>query len=402
VSSCLHPGAGSEQTLSDRVFLTMRAHVNESVQDGQRLRGVDHVLLLGDLIYADATGDAFDPHSPFERFKTRYRRAFGGPLSTIGSHAHWLFSHVPTYFSIDDHEIRNDWARGSNIDVQGDEKFPGSGEDPLSVREIIALNKEEVAGLDEAFNFLVHEPDAGARFWHSFESAGVPFFVFDTRSERVYGEEGGDVDLLMSPVQREGFKAWLRDQANDPAKPIFLASGSALAPVSKEVLRDPLVASREDSLLAYPRFLEFLHDCLVGVKNPIVWLAGDLHLNLVSKVTIERNQHSVCLTQVIASGLFTPLPFISPSPHGFDVRSGSFDLGELRMTVSHRLMSSVTQASFVRIDFEPTTMKMVVGAYAMDSKSVSTEAICIASEEVDLRIGPLAPAAVQENENEQS
>lgn len=402
VSSCLHPGAGSEQTLSDQVFLMMRGHVTERVEQGERLRGVDHVLLLGDLIYADATGEAFDPHSPFERFKTRYRRAFGGPLSSIGRHAHWLFSHVPTYFSIDDHEVQNNWARGISDGFRDDFKAMGTKtiDQDCCDKGPVTLNEDEVAALDEAFNFLVHVPDAGARFWHSFESAGVPFFVFDTRTERIYGERSGEIDFLMNEAQRKGFKDWLDEQVNDSKQPLFLASGSALAPVSKEVLRDPAVVGREDSLLAYPGFLSFLHDCLVDLKNPIVWLAGDLHINLVSRVTIERNERKIQLTQVTASGLFTPLPFINPSALAFDVRESTCQLGDLRVTASHKLLSSGTQASFVRVDFDPSTMKMVVASYAADRRSAFPQAACVTSEVIDLLSEPQVSTASKENANE--
>jgi cholesterol oxidase len=334
--SCLHPGLGTERQRSDSVFETMRPHL----KDRTGRRGVDHLLLLGDQIYADATGDLLDPHAAHERFRKRYMEAFGGPTATIGQHAHFIMSHLPTYFSIDDHEIHNDWQNAPN--------------EPQTP-ELRAREKE---ALDSAYDFLIHEKRAGERgvFWHDFESAGFPFFAFDTRAERQSDVDRGEVRALISPEQQAGFRAWLA-RPRDPQKPLFISTGTSLIPLTKGPVETPQLSLKDDGLLGYPAFLSWLVRELDPVKDRrIVWLSGDVHSSSCAELCLTlSDQKSISMIGIASSGLFASLPFINTSSRSYVHEDSappvSVRVGEVEITSKQYLLVDDCVSSFVRVDF---------------------------------------------------
>lgn len=336
VGACLHPGIGAERQRSDSVFGEMKRHL----ADGRDLRGVDHLQLLGDQIYADATGELFDPKSPHERFRLRYVEAFGGPTAHIGQNAHFIMSHLPTYFSVDDHEIRNDWSRNSR---------PGA--------KLRDLEREEEA-LDAAYDFLVHEPQdqEKRRFWYSFVSAGFSFFVFDTRSERDRHIDRARVDALIGRQQQDGFRGWLEERRAESG-PVFFSTGSSLVPITHACAETIQLARHDDGLLGFTGFLEWLTEQLQDFRGrPIVWLSGDVHASSVCDVELRLAEgEPVRVIAVAASGLHAPLPFINTpaasfphDPHGPPVRIA---LGRLAIASKQRLLVEDCVSNFVRVDW---------------------------------------------------
>ena len=92
----------------------MCLHVNESAyrllpgESKDRLppacaAGIDHVLLVGDQIYADATADLFDTSELRERWARYYREAFGA------RYLRRVLARVPIYMALDDHEFEDNW-----------------------------------------------------------------------------------------------------------------------------------------------------------------------------------------------------------------------------------------------------------------------------------------------------
>lgn len=343
VGSCLYPGLGTERQRSDSVFKAMRAHLFDSSLG----RGVDHLLLLGDQIYADATGELLDPHAAYERFRKRYKEAFGGLTAKTGEHAHFVMSHVPTYFSIDDHEIHNDFQNDPNTKRTNEQRT------------------RERDGLDSAYDFLIHGPRTGGKgvFWHAFESAGFSFFVFDTRTERQRGVPRTDVRALLSEDQQKGFQAWLlaQQRAN---KPIFFSTSSSLIPLTKEQVEFPELSLDDDGLLSYSGFLEWLAAELRSVRSrTIVWLSGDVHTSSFADIALAAEGcESVSLVGVASSGLFAPLPFINTPTRSF-VKSGEdsrveVKVGDLTISATQRPLVEDGISSFVRIDWQDGVLRV--------------------------------------------
>ena len=126
LGSCWYPGSWFDQQQSDRIFAKIQdLVVNEP--------GIDHLLLVGDQIYADASYGIFDIAEDRERFQESYRHAFRGGWAS------WVMSHVPTYFAIDDHEFRDNYPTAR------------PGDDLQKLHELGA------EAIQEAWNFQVHD-----------------------------------------------------------------------------------------------------------------------------------------------------------------------------------------------------------------------------------------------------
>ena len=336
VGSCLHPGLGSERQRSDSVFEAMRDHLKDRPEG----RGVDHLLLLGDLIYADATGELLDPHAAHERFRKRYKDALGGLAAKAGQHAHFVMSHLPTYFSIDDHEIHNDW-----------QSTPGV----LLTSEL--RNREENA-LDSAYDFLIHREREGeqGRFWYEFESGGASFFVFDTRTERLGNVDRANVRALINEEQQAGFRAWIARQ-RDSESPIFFSTGSSLIPITKARAEAPELTLKEDGLLGYTGFLAWLTSELQPVRaRRIVWLSGDVHSSSCAELELRLpDKDPVSVIGIASSGLFAPLPFINTASRSYVHKDAAppveVQTGALTISSRQYILVEDCVSSFVRVDW---------------------------------------------------
>jgi cholesterol oxidase len=175
----------------------MQKHVGLDEPSQTQIQGVDHILFLGDQIYADATADLFDPKAEYEKYRSSYRKAW----SSRG--ARRLLRNVPSYFVVDDHEYDNDYAGYLAL---SEEEIEGL---PLSESLQYEINLQQIDYARRmAWVFLKHDQawDHDEVHLHQeFVSAGYPFFVFDTRFERKQLPRN-DVEALVSAKQLAAFK----------------------------------------------------------------------------------------------------------------------------------------------------------------------------------------------------
>lgn len=342
--SCLYPGFPFERQLSTAIFEGMRTQLAD--QPGRR--GADAVILLGDQIYADATAGMLDPLTKYERFRYPYRQAFGNPA------AQRLMSHIPVYMAVDDHEYRDNWRGNENV------------EEGLAAGEKLTPEQREFQySRSMAWLFQMHHDNAWdgdhVRLWYECQCAGYPLFVFDTRFQRQLSTT--DRTRLLDDEQFKAFERWLDQQADDAVPVIFLASGSPLGPVSRDLTGAPALAAHDDSLFAYPRFLAHLTrrfaqlDANQGWTPRVVWLTGDPHLSCITELTFGAGEHRLALTQVCCSGLFAPLPFINAIAAHYDWQE-PFSLrlehhGEPLHVEGEQTLLTDHQQHFVRIDLLP-------------------------------------------------
>lgn len=321
--SCLYPGFPFERKLSTAIFDGMRTQL----VDQPGLRGADAVVLLGDQIYADATAGLLDPLTKYERFRYPYRQAFGNPA------AQRLMSHIPVYLAVDDHEYRDNW-RGSTTFDNGLGLAQRSAREEGAAREERVSREERSAREEREFQysrsmawlFQMHHDNAWngdhVRLWYDCQCGGYPLFVLDTRFQRRLS--ANDRTRLLDAEQFEAFERWLEQQASGLAPVIFLASGSPLGPVSRDLIAAPALAAHDDSLLAYPRFLAHLTRRFAQLKTDqgwaprVVWLTGDPHLSCLAEFTFRVGGDQLAVTQICCSGLFAPLPFINANAADYD------------------------------------------------------------------------------------
>jgi hypothetical protein len=144
-----------------------------------------------------------------------------------------------------------------------------------------------------------------------------PVFVMDTRSERTLAAPAQPARLI-SAAQMDALLKWLRD-VKDSRKPKFIVSGSVVVPILGSAHSNG-AWRREDGWAGYPLDLAEVLKCVIDEQiEGVVFVGGDLHVSGVAKMTVSEEHRSKAIEcwQVVASGLYAPLPFVNPDPRGF-------------------------------------------------------------------------------------
>ncbi len=288
---CRHPGNGFESEVSGRA---MQALASAADSPG----GPAFALLTGDQIYADAMGGIFDVEERFEKFVTRYQRAFDANAFRA------VASRIPLYMAADDHEIADGWSRARLRAMN-----LGSAER--------AANKRAYEWGRTLFyaHQRLHGPDgtdpeqlprkSDSLGWYRFEAAGVPFFVMDTRFER-----DANVPELLHGTQKTALEAWLDELGNDDT-PKFIVSGAVFAPGQASYVEDLPSARAADNWQGFPRERAWLAREIAGRKlRNVVFLSGDYHCGAVGALSLFDGQGgSVQAYAIVSPPFYAPYPF---------------------------------------------------------------------------------------------
>ncbi|MEN9866247.1 MAG: hypothetical protein RL748_1837, partial [Pseudomonadota bacterium] len=187
------------------------------VQDPATLKP-ELLLLLGDQIYSDATAGLLDP----SRADARYLRP----------HEDWLrmpplrevMRKIPVYCMLDDHEIIDNWsplrAHAKSWHMTQGRKYYRQFQPRVSNPLPLQQGSQDL--------------------WCAFLHKGIPFFMCDTRTERMERKAGNAQHAsIMEKRQMRALKHWLIRNC-DPTQPKIISSASILLPRH--------VASASDSL----------------------------------------------------------------------------------------------------------------------------------------------------------
>jgi cholesterol oxidase len=363
VGSCRYPGSPFDSLLADRVFERMFRHVKVGQdEEGREKRGIDHVLFIGDQIYADATADVFDTRELRERFAGQYRDVFGTP------NMRRLLASVPTYMALDDHEFDDNWpGDADNLDPS----------DPLVRRSRNNFQYGLAAAMayqwsmssrtgwrpPDPANWPVNH-DTG--IWYHFESGGLPFFMMDTRTERTLRQAGPATAKLVCKRQLDELKQWL--SAADPGRPKFIVSGSVLAPIEKRFVEQKYLSRNNDGWAGYPEtWRELTHFIVDQQIRKVVFIAGDYHfsafakLNLMSEEITRKGggKKDVPAYQIVSSGLFVPLDFVNAKSDDYGCNTNTnhplpFSDGHAAIEVVDPDLVCSRCSHFLRVDAEST------------------------------------------------
>lgn len=320
VCSCRYPGSPFDENLADSIFQPMLGHVDDSrsVTHNASAKDIDHVLLIGDQIYADATADIFDTRELREHFTRPYREAFGA------RHMRRLMASVPTYMAIDDHEFEDNWPGNASM------LLVPSNPDPV-VQRYMNIFWNGLAAV-WAYQWSMSPRNAPPQptppattndlgLWYTYESGGLPFFVMDTRTERDLRQDDISVHQanVVGPRQLQALKAWLLKPENQD-KPKFIISGTVLAPAAKDFVQKKWLYRNSDSWWGYPAtWQELVHHIVKHNIKRVVFIAGDYHLSTLAKLTLSSNVAStqVRAYSIVASAYFAPLPFANSHPDDY-------------------------------------------------------------------------------------
>ncbi len=330
--SCLHPGFVLSRDLSDSIFENLWQQI--VARDGP-----DFLLLLGDQIYADATAGLFDPKANYERYRMRYREAFGA------RGMRQVLSHIPTYFVLDDHAYKDNFSGVTQI--------------------------SEVAELDvakaEALNFQTRLNNTG-KFWSDFEVHQQPFFCFDTRFDRDSTLQRTLLESLIGDDQAAEFNTWV--DKNKACKTLFICTGSPVLPISRDFVRHPEMSPTSDTLIAYSGFLKFFIETLADYSGKVVLLSGDPHLSCRGSATLSLRgkDHSVMIESIVASPLNGPFPFANAKEKDFLWRQDQqirLPGGAVEINFNQQLLSTSAQ-QFCQIDYSKITGQIDVRVYSTE------------------------------------
>lgn len=302
VGSCRYPGTPFESAASDAIFKGMLPHIEGSAD---ALPGVHMLFLIGDQIYADATANILDSRAGRERYGQKYRDAF------TSENARSVLARLPTHFAIDDHEIADAW----------------SGENPESPLFQQAMRSAKVFLSSGRKHRPVdrEQKRLSDHLWYSLSQRQehcCPTFVMDTRSEReprVHAKGPGAQFATLD--QFSALADWLTAMNREPwaNMPKFIMCGVGIAPISRDFAGFGTTWRSHDGWPGYPLALarilsKILHDQI----QHVVFVSGDLHLSSASKLTLRHKDIEVTAWQVVASGLYAPMPFAGAQPTSYD------------------------------------------------------------------------------------
>ena len=302
----------------DKVFRSILAQIENG-------RPIDKLLMLGDQIYADDLNFLF-PDQGVDEYLSRYREVFSQKYFSD------LVSHTPTYMTLDDHEIEDNWpARATTQDFM--RKFPAAMHAYLTYQ----LSHSPVFPYDAAGR-LIQPP---GRYWYQFEDGCCEFFVMDTRTERLYSDEGERIQVI-GHNQMHALKNWLAD-GSERVK--LVATSIPFFP--------DLAGPGKDRWDSFPNQRnEILTHIRENRVRRVVFLSGDVHSSMTAELRHPEDPEFK-IVSVVSS------PFFWPYPHGF--ASGFQTSGVLLHSPGFRLRRAAPVHStdnFARVGVSPDQIRV--------------------------------------------
>ncbi len=259
----------------DKTFRAILGQIDQGVQ-------TDLVLMTGDQIYADDLA-FIAPDQTLDAFNERYRDAFAQP------HIRKLMSRVPTYMTLDDHEIEDAWpanATAKDFVI----KYPAA----IHAYQTYQMSHSPLLPM-VSDNHMSGVPE---KYWYTFSDGCCDFFVSDVRTER-YLSNDVHMRRIMSDEQLQALMGWLAD-----------GSGQVKCVVtSVPFFPDPISSSDgEDKWAGFLRQRDELLDLVCEEEIPrVVFLAGDYHFSMKSELS-SPDKPGFKILSIISSSFFWPYP----------------------------------------------------------------------------------------------
>lgn len=367
LGSCRYPGVLWKIKNADRIFNPMNADL--------RNKSVRCVLMIGDQIYADEFNQIIPVGrgDTAEEFQDRYVKAFSS------TNMRRLLRSVPTYMILDDHEIEDNWTQ---------DKLRGK-----------SLLFNLAIGAYMSYQWSHGPRSFGRLLYYTFDVAGYPCFVLDTRTQRYKDTEDTDPDLtdnhmigrpsldpVNEPSQLTRLLAWLDEQQKKRGHaPKFIVSSSVFVPNAinerwgteqdGKPFTNPNVGKRwrrlrdSDSWPAFPSTRRTILKCIVDkqIQN-VVFLSGDIHSSNVARLTFKRNGAPLDIKAfaVTSSAFYWPFPFADGDPANYVHDSTARDQedtfpidDEAGITMDYQAFNFTQEDNYCRLTIEPPNVLRV-------------------------------------------
>ncbi|MDJ0878948.1 MAG: alkaline phosphatase D family protein [Halieaceae bacterium] len=292
---------------------------------------VHALVMTGDQIYADDL-NILNPDQSVDEYLKRYRQVFSQ------KHIAGLMAEVPTYMTLDDHEIEDNWPTHSS---QRDyvTKFPAA-------MHAYQTYQTSHSPLHPVVNGRVDSPPD--YLWYTHSDGCCNFFVMDTRTERRVLE--GD-PAIISDEQMEALLEWL---SSDPSKVKVVVTAVPFWESDSEDKWEGFLAQRD-------QILE--HIDTLGIRR-VLFLSGDVHASMSSELELPNSK----IVSVVSSAFYWPYPH--PGKKSF-VLSGNIKTG-LGKTFRVKNASKVHATdNFARLQVDTNQVKVEV--YSRKGKRQGTK-----------------------------
>jgi alkaline phosphatase D len=305
--SCRYPGLLWKNKEADSIF----GPILQRFLQPEKNKEPRFLLMAGDQIYADM----FNKFIPIgradteEEFRDRYVTAF------TSRNMRQLLRSAPNYMILDDHEIEDNWVQGR-------------------IREVKKRQVFQVAIAAYRSYQWVHSPrNYDDQHYYSFECGGIPFFVMDSRTQRMREDDDQileDNHLLGYPARDSapGYKGqidilceWLvAQQKGKGDAPKFVVSPSVFVPNDIKTVDDSK-KWKDDSWPAFPTTRrQLLQAVLDGDVQNVIFLSGDIHCSNVATIKFHKKDGSILPLRaysITSSAFYWPWSFADGSPLGY-------------------------------------------------------------------------------------
>jgi alkaline phosphatase D len=381
--SCRYPGLLWATKRADRIFKPVRERFRARAGKIPRF-----FLMVGDQIYADKMNRALfleRADTPSE-FHERYVTAFTSP------NMRELLRSITTYMTLDDHEIEDNWVRGRIKDATKRALFQEAISAYMSFQWLHCPRNYDQWG--EA------KENDGRKLYYSFECTGYPFFVMDSRTQRIRDDDDyilEDNHLLGYPAkpsapehkgQIDILCEWLVKQQKtkgDRAK--FIVSPSVFVPNAVETAGEGEKSRRkkceDDAWAAFPVTRKQLLKTIVDneVQNTI-FLSGDVHCSNVAEMNfIHRSDGPLPLrtVSITSSAFYWPWSFADGDPlsfvHDSEKEGDNFDV-DVNVFMKYKAYNFEQEDNFTQVDI--TTKEIVAQNFAGDGRPLGTTKLPLA------------------------
>ncbi len=302
---------------------TFRSMLNQ-IEAGD---GCDAILMIGDQIYADDL-NYFKMDDTLDQFNHRYRTAFSQP------HIRRLMANVPTYMTLDDHEIEDNWpAKAEPKDWVT--KYPAAMHSfmtyQMSGNPLFSVNAQ---------NRLEGIPE---KLWYSLTDGCCDVFVTDTRTERNLESQPKE---LMSLEQLEALKDWLNNGSGNVK---LVVSAIPLFPDHKTESPDKWGGFLEQR----GKVLNHIRDHTI---QRVVFLSGDIHCSMTAEL-VSSSTPSFKVISIISSAFFWP--YRHPKASMFHLQGPLSTVGDSDYTLANvGPIDATDNFTRLRIDLEGITAEV--------------------------------------------
>ena len=293
-------------TRGDKTFRAMLAQIDR--------RPANALIMLGDQIYSDILGVGVSSPEAFNRL---YRGAFRQEGLKK------LMQRLPTYMTLDDHEIEDNWPQG---------RSPHDYNKEVAAKYAYqAYQASHSPVLEHAHGRLQGLPE---HFWYQFRDGCCEFFMLDVRTER--NIKAGEI---VSENQLEALTE-------------FLTNGSGQVKIVGSAVPFILEGS-EDTWSGFPEQRLRILDCIRknGVKN-VLFVSGDVHFSAAAELRCEQDPEFRILSFVCS-------PFFWPFPHWGSLKNQ--DIVDSKLTYRPNiLVEPYRKENFVRLTISPEKVQFEI------------------------------------------